>query len=264
MSYTQQAGGGYYSVYVGTVLDMAKILDSFHTAEYQYLPALAMPKGDTLLLKLNNPPSFHKPQSVLVVGLPVPCPDRRLICRSARGGSEEHRCAHKDNRWCCRWWARPMCLPPATRTTSCCGCRTSRARPSTSPATPDPLQGGFVVNAKALEAQSLPPAATGTLHGFWGFEPVEGPSFHLASAHPELWTLASADQHALMVGRKDTVHLDAPADAACVDGVTVKDAAGKTLDATWKAVKPNQIQIEMPLDGEKPAHSPAGKASRIG
>jgi hypothetical protein len=71
MSYTQQAGSGYYSVYVGTVLDMAKILDSFHTAEYQYLPALAIPKGDTLALKLNNPPSFHKPQSVLVVGLPA-------------------------------------------------------------------------------------------------------------------------------------------------------------------------------------------------
>jgi hypothetical protein len=34
-------------------------------------------------------------------------------------------------------------------------------------------------------------------------------------------------------------------------GVTVKDAEGKTLDATWKAVKPNQIQIDMPLDGEK-------------
>ena len=71
MSYTQQAGGGYYSVYVGTVMDMAKILDSFHTAEYQYLPALAMPKDDTLALKLNNPPSFHKPQSVLVIGLPA-------------------------------------------------------------------------------------------------------------------------------------------------------------------------------------------------
>ena len=45
MSYTQQAGGGYYSVYVGTVMDMAKILDSFHTAEYQYLPALAIPRA---------------------------------------------------------------------------------------------------------------------------------------------------------------------------------------------------------------------------
>src|ERR1700683_1780619 len=80
MSYTQQAGSGYYSVYVGTVMDMAKILDSFHTAEYQYLPALAMPKGDTLALKLNNPPSFHKPQSVLVIGLPaVAAPDLPVL-----------------------------------------------------------------------------------------------------------------------------------------------------------------------------------------
>ena len=88
MSYTQQAGGGYYSVYVGTVIDMAKILDSFHTAEYQYLPALAMPKGDTLSLKLNNPPSFHKPQSVLVVGLPSV--QARRLAGDACGRCQEH------------------------------------------------------------------------------------------------------------------------------------------------------------------------------
>jgi hypothetical protein len=33
--------------------------------------------------------------------------------------------------------------------------------------------------------------------------------------------------------------------------VTVKDAGGKTVDATWKATKPNQIQIDMPLDSEQ-------------
>jgi hypothetical protein len=71
------------------------------------------------------------------------------------------------------------------------------------------------------------------------------------SAHPEHWTLASADQHALIVGRKDTVHLDSAVDAACVDGVTVKDADGKTLDAAWKSAKPNEIQIDMPLDNEQ-------------
>jgi hypothetical protein len=118
------------------------------------------------------------------------------------------------------------------------------------PATPDAMQGGFVVNQKALEAQNLAPSATGTLHGYWGFEAFEGPSFHLVSAHPEQWTLASSDQHALVVGRKDTVHLEAP-QVACVDGITVKDTAGNTIDASWKAVKPNQIQIDMPLDSEK-------------
>jgi len=247
MSYTQQAGGGYYSVYVGTVLDMAKILDSFHTAEYQYLPALAMPKDDTLSLKLNNPPSFHKPQSVLVVGLPtVQSADLPVM-----------HAVDAKNTLCAQ--TKPLVLPvvgaPYVFSTGYAHDFVLRVQNKAGqnvdiPATPDAMQGGFVLDAKSLEAQKLAPTATGTLHGYWGFEPFEGPSFHLASAHPEQWTLASADQHALIVGRKDTVHLDAPV-VSCVDGVTVKDGEGKTLDATWKAVKPNEIQIDVPLDSEQ-------------
>ena len=131
MSYTQQAGGGYYSVYVGTVMDMAKILDSFHTAEYQYLPALAMPKGDTLALKLNNPPSFHKPQSVLVVGLPAVQGAR--VAGAACRRSQEHAVRTNQAPACCRWWARPMFLPPAMRMILFSGCRTRRARAWTFP-----------------------------------------------------------------------------------------------------------------------------------
>jgi hypothetical protein len=247
MSYTQQAGGGYYSVYVGTVIDMAKILDSFHTAEYQYLPALAMPKGDTLALKLNNPPSFHKPQSVLVVGLPAVRAPELPVLHAVDAKSTL--CAQ----------TKPLLLPvvgaPYVFATGYAHDFVLRVQNKGGqsvdlPVTADPMQGGFVVDAQALAAQKLSPSATGTLHGYWGFDSFEGPSFHLAGAHPEQWTLASSDQHALIVGRKDTVHLDA-AEVACVDGVTVKDAAGKTLDATWKAVKPTQIQIDMPLDSEQ-------------
>jgi hypothetical protein len=247
MSYTQQAGSGYYSVYVGTVMDMAKILDSFHTAEYQYLPALAIPKGDTLALKLNNPPSFHKPQSVLVVGLPMVQSPELPVMHAV--DAKEVLCAQK----------KPLVLQvvgaPYVFATSYARDFVLRVQNKAGqtvdiPATPDPLQGGFVVNQKALEAQNVASSASGTLHGYWGFDAFDGPSFHLVSAHPEQWTLASADQHALIVGRKDTVHLEA-AEVACVDSVTVKDAAGKTLDASWKAVKPNQIQIDMPLDSEQ-------------
>ncbi|HTZ58111.1 MAG TPA: hypothetical protein VMB49_08445 [Acidobacteriaceae bacterium] len=244
MSYTQQAGSGYYSVYVGTVLDMAKILDSFHTAEYQYLPALAIPKGDTLSLKLNNPPSFHKPQSVLVVGLPaVRTPDLPVM----------HAVDPKDV-LCAQ--AKPLVVQvvgaPYVFATGYAHDFVLRAQNKAGqtvdlPATPDAMKGGFLING---DTQKLAGATTGTLHGYWGFEPFEGPSFHLASAHPEQWTLASADQHALIVGRKDTVHLEA-AEAACVDGVTAKDSSGKSLDAGWKEVKPNQIQIDLPLDGEQ-------------
>src|SRR5207247_5901828 len=41
-----------------------------HSSQYQYIPALALPKHDELNLKLNNPPSFRDPKSVLVIGLP--------------------------------------------------------------------------------------------------------------------------------------------------------------------------------------------------
>ena len=245
MSYTQQAGGGYYSVYVGTVLDMAKILDSFHTAEYQYLPALAIPKDDTLSLKLNNPPSFHKPQSVLVVGLPaVKAPDLPVLHAV---DPKNVLCAQK----------KPLVLPvvgaPYLFATAyghnfVLRLQNKAGQTVNVPLTADPMQGGFVVDAKALDAQTLAPSVTGTLHGDWGFDPFAGPTFHLVSAHPEHWTLASADQHALIVGRKDTVHLQSAVDAACVDGVTVKDSGGKTLDATWKATKPSEIEVAVPLD----------------
>src|SRR2546421_133840 len=71
LSNTRLAGGGYYSPYVGAIVDLARIMGSLHTATYQYIPALALPNHHQLNLKLNNPPSFRKPKSVLVVALPA-------------------------------------------------------------------------------------------------------------------------------------------------------------------------------------------------
>ena len=73
MSYSTLGGAGQYSAYVGAVLDMARILSSLHTAKFQYIPALALPQReqkDTLNLRLNVPPSFRDPKSVIVVALP--------------------------------------------------------------------------------------------------------------------------------------------------------------------------------------------------
>ena len=71
MSATPLAGGGSYSPYVGAVVDLAKIMESFRSPDYQYIPALALPQQEQLNLRLNNPPSFRKPKSVIVVGLPA-------------------------------------------------------------------------------------------------------------------------------------------------------------------------------------------------
>ncbi len=73
LSYAGTFGAGAFSPYVGAVVDLARILSTIHTAKYQYIPALALPQRnqqDTLNLRLNVPPSFRDPKSVIVVALP--------------------------------------------------------------------------------------------------------------------------------------------------------------------------------------------------
>jgi len=69
-SYTNLAAGGLYSAYVGAIVDLVRLTTSLHTAQYQYIPAIAFPEAEALNLRLNAPPSFHNPKSVLVIGLP--------------------------------------------------------------------------------------------------------------------------------------------------------------------------------------------------
>jgi hypothetical protein len=70
-SYTQAAGSGMYSAYVGAIVDLVRLTASLHTAVYQYIPAIAFPKEEELNLRLNTAPSFHNPKSVIVIGLPA-------------------------------------------------------------------------------------------------------------------------------------------------------------------------------------------------
>lgn len=66
------AGGvAAYSAYVGTVIDLVHLMAGLHTAQFQYIPAIAFPDEEALNLRLNTPPSFHNPKSVIVVGLPA-------------------------------------------------------------------------------------------------------------------------------------------------------------------------------------------------
>ena len=70
-SYTTAAGGGLYSAYVGAIVDVVRIMSNLHSAQYQYIPAISFPQDDAMNLRLNTPPSFHNPKSVLVIALPA-------------------------------------------------------------------------------------------------------------------------------------------------------------------------------------------------
>ncbi len=60
-----------YSAYVGTVIDLVHLMAGLHSAQFQYIPAIAFPSDETLNLRLNTAPSFRNPKSVIVVALPA-------------------------------------------------------------------------------------------------------------------------------------------------------------------------------------------------
>ena len=252
ISATRLAGGGYYSPYVGAVVDVAKMLTSLHTAVYQYIPALALPQAEDLNLRLNTPPSFRNPKSVLVIGLPAvqsaQLPPLRPVDR------KQVSCLEKAS------LVLPVEGAPLIFSTSLghdfvLHLWSKSGKAIDLPTHADASQGGFVVDTHGLKGVDLEAEMSGTLRGYWGFEAFDGPTFQLRSSHSAKWTVLAADKSALIVGREDTLHLESDA-ATCVDNVTVHDTAGKKLDSSWKVSKLDEIELKVALKDAAP-----GKAS---
>jgi len=243
ISSTPSARYGFYSPYIGAVVDMARILGSTHTAQYQYIPALAMPKQDELNLRLNNPPSFRNPKSVLVIGLPpvaqpVPPPLKAV-------DPKQIFCVANPK------LVLPVDGAPLVFVTNLAHHLSLRLQTKTGgsldlPAAADPERGGIVVNTQTVQASMLGNEITGVLHGEWGFKPFEGPHFYLRTPRAARWKVASKDASALIIGRQDTLHLQSE-DASCVSEVSIKDAQGKSTTMPWKMLKPDEIEIQVPL-----------------
>ena len=243
VSATSLMGGGFYSAYVGAIVDMARILGNLHTAEYQYIPALALPKQQQLNLRLNNPPSFRKPKSVIVVGLPAVEAAQLPPLRAAN--AEEIFCLQK----------LPLVLPvegaPLVFATDIAHdfvlhIESKSGAGMDLPALADAARGGFLIDTHALHAGQLDSQAKGTLRGKWGFETFDGPSFQLRSAHSAKWLIPLADQSALIVGRDDSFHLQS-VNAACVEKISVDSAGGADLKTTWKPAKADELEVQIPL-----------------
>ena len=69
--------------------------------------------------------------------------------------------------------------------------------------------------------------------------------------HAKSWELAAGDEAALIVGRQDTVHLQADS-VSCVDAIMLKDPGGKELKVDWKTTRPDEVEIKLPLQGASP------------
>jgi hypothetical protein len=243
VSATPLGGGGFYSAYVGAVVDLARVLSNIHTASYQYIPALVLPKKEQMNLKLNNPPSFRKPMSVIVVGLPAVEAPQLPPLRTV--DPKQIYCLQKS----------PLVLPvdgaPLVFSADIAHDFVLHVQgPSGGelnlPARPDAASGGFVVDTQTVEAAKLDPEVSGTLRGFWGYEAFDGPNFRLRTSRPARWNIPFAEESALIVGREDTIHLQAPG-AVCVNNVNVQDTQGREVKANWKLNKPEELEIKVAL-----------------
>lgn len=247
-SYTPQASYGYYSPYISSVMDIARIMESFRTAAYQYIPALAVQTGEALDLKLNTPPSFHNPKSVLVIALPAvegaqppplhPVDEKRVYCA-------------QDETLALPVEGAPLVFSTRYARNLTLHLEAAKGKSVDLPLTPSAVKGGLTVDIKPLQGTVIGSDVKASVRGYWGFTPFTGPEVRLQGARQQTWRIAEADEDSLVVGREDTLHLVAD-DASCVDGIEFRNAAGKEVKAKWKLVKPNQVEVTLPLKDAEP------------
>jgi hypothetical protein len=250
-SYTPSLRFGYYSPYVASVLDIARIFDSFRTAQYDYIPALATLQGDRIELSLNRPPTFTEPKTVLVTALPAVEPPQLPPLHAV--DPKGIYCARKNS------LVLPVEGAPLVFSTAYARAMKLRLEGKGGkrielPAHADAAKGGFVVDTATLGATAstgLGDQVKGVLHGDWGFSAYQGPSFQLTNDQRYDWRLADGESNALIVGREDTIHLRASS-VSCIDDVMLRDPDGKELKVDWKAKKPDEVELKLPLQKTKP------------
>ena len=248
LSNSRLGGGGAYSAYVGAVVDLARILSSIHTAQYVYIPALAIPKKDSLDLKLNNPPSFRKPQSVLVVALP-PVQKAQFPPLLPIDAKQQY-CAEAPSLLLPTQGA-PLVFASNLAHDFTLQVQDTHGKTLHLPLQTDPAKGGFVVDTSKLDASALNPETTATVVGMWGFDHYRGPQFQLRSSRSQPWSVQSNDAMSLVVGRSDKLHIDGQ-DLTCVSSVSARDDSGRSTKLTWKASKPDEMELDVPLTDSKP------------
>ena len=153
-SATTMAGAGVYSAYVGAIVDVVRIMGSLHTAHYTYIPAIGFPEKESLNLRLNTPPSFDNPKSVIVIGLPA---IQKATPPPLRAADPKHvTCLLKPE------VALPVEGAPLVFSTSFAHDlvlhRKSPANTADLSLTPDAFQGGLVIHAAVNDTRKPLPA----------------------------------------------------------------------------------------------------------
>ena len=270
-SSVQMAGGGLYSAYVGAIVDLVHLMSGLHTAHYQYIPAIAFPDGSSLNLRLNVPPSFNNPKSVIVIGLPAiqastppplrPADPKHINCLlkpsltlPVEGAplvfstSFAHDLVlHIDSP---AEGADIPLTPDAFRGGLVLAHSSDRRVLPLSPSTPDQPAAATTAPAPAAAPVTLPNTITGTIKGFWGFDAFTGPTVQLQGTPGRDWRLA--DNDILIAGRENHLSLTSTG-TACIQTITLDSDVGKQVETQWNlADKPNLVDVKVPLQSFVP------------
>lgn len=282
-SYTQVAGAGLYSAYVGAIVDLVRIMGNLHTAQYQYIPAIAFPQGQSLNLRLNTPPSFHNPKSVLVIGLPSVQAAQPPPLRPADAA---HVTCLLQPSVTLPIEGAPLVFSTAFAHDLVLHLNTPAGTPEQSDIvlSPDAYQGGFVLqrdaggrkqlhdptplplpgpaaagvpagdqqkekkDKPAPKPQPEPVILTGTIKGRWGFDPFQGPTVQLQQLPGEEWHIVSATGDVaspeLIAGHAAELFLTSTG-TSCVHGITAQpDSSAAKLTLAFKPVaRPEQPNL---------------------
>jgi hypothetical protein len=296
-SYTALAGGGNYSAYVGAIVDLLRLTASIHTAQYQYIPAISFPATETpdaatatetLNLRLNTPPSFNNPKSVIVIGLPAV---QQSLLPPLRPADPSNISCLLDPHMVLPIEGAPLVFSTGFAHDLFLHLNIPNPAPGTNlniPIEADAFQGGLTVNPHpvarkelALDANDPDPVSsfsaldakpgnqpshtgepaepgepiTGTIEGYWGFDRYIGPTLALQNVPGQGWRVVTSPETpaVLIAGQPNHLQITATG-TACVESIALVPGDTK-LD--WK-VQPPPASPKNPLAAElPPTPSPA-------
>ena len=248
------------------------------TAQYQYIPGLSFPQGSSLSLRLNAPPSFHKPESVIVIGLPAIQKSKLPPLRP-----------HDANQVVCLLQPK-MTIPlegaPLVFSSSFAhGLFLHLNRtgaPTDIPLTPDAFEGGLVVAKEEKRERLIDPkpqsdsalfakpdvkigattdlTITGTVRGYWGFDSFEGPTITLQQVKGKDWKIV--DNAQLLAGQEN--HLTLKGDgSACIEHIALTSGDAKDLDISFKPAAGKDAKDTLALDVSLTTVHPGGYSLAI-
>lgn len=240
---TREGGAGFYSPYIGLARDLARLFGAFRSAQYQYVPALAVGRGERVHLQLNTAPSFQNPRSVLVAPLPpigaVPPP-------AWRPASADTQCLTRPG--------LTVALDDASLLFATGYARDLALRLTDTEGKTVDVPLAALATGGGLRPIGDLPAVTGpisgaVLHGRWGFDTFDGPRLPIRLDTQAAWTVPA--DGVVIVGRDHPLTLSGGV-PACVAGIALRGADGAERPVAWKAGASGTIEAVLPLGKAQP------------